>query len=296
LTGYQHTASKSKRFFCSKCGCHIGDVGLDGDQTDNGQWTVATSVFTEHGSDVFQIHSHTFTESAPGGGLYQWLTTIGDREMRIWNPGPGDENSPQLALGIPKQEFDEDGKERLRAECHCGGVSFNIPRPTLPDTTDDPYIKKYVSPLDKNKWIAALDVCDDCRLMDGTHVVAWTFVPLAQLRPRVPPDFRFGTLKTFESSKGVLRAFCGTCGATVFYSSDQRKPDEARQIVDVSVGIIRAPEGVTADEWFSWRTGRIAFADSGKRYDSEFFESLRRGYDAWGRNMYGESPSFMRDT
>ena len=67
--------------------------------------------------------------------------------------------------------------EELRAECHCGGVSFSISRPRK-EFLDSPASEGWVLPRDTSKWLALLDLCDDCRLVDGSNVIAWMFVPV----------------------------------------------------------------------------------------------------------------------
>jgi hypothetical protein len=128
--------------------------------------------------------------------------------------------------------------------------------------------------------------------VSGTHVVAWTFVPLAQTSPRIPRDLKFGTLTSYKSSPGITRAFCGDCGATVFYSCDDLDRADDEHIVDLSVGILRAPEGPTAENWLTWRTVTLGWLNNGKRYDPVFVESLAEALSAWGRDKYGQSSSF----
>ncbi|KAJ9137470.1 DUF636 domain protein [Pleurostoma richardsiae] len=294
LTGYKHASAASERLFCSTCGCHIGDVGLEGE--DKGQWVVATSIFEDHGEDLFQITTHCFTESAPSG-LYSWLAKVGDREMKIWNPPPGSKQWPVVKEPAPPQEHDAAGNEILRAQCHCGGVSFTIPRPdSVPGIRDDPFMSKFVSRIEPSKWVACLDLCDDCRLVDGTHTLAWTFVPRAHVQPPMPVGLvPYGTMKAFDSSPGVRRGFCGTCGATVIFSCDDRRPADHREVVDVAVGILRAPEGPLAEEWLTWRAGRMG-PESGRQYDRAFYESLQQGLENWGKEKYGgEAPAFIID-
>ena len=56
--------------------------------------------------------------------------------------------------------------------------------------------------------------CDDCRRNCGAPVVGWLGVPLQNFEwTGVPP-------KTFESSPGVFRHFCGSCGAPVGFEAD----------------------------------------------------------------------------
>ena len=278
LTAYSFPSSQCIRYFCSTCGCQMGDVS-----PDDGKWAISTSLFHKD-ETVFQIKSHVFTESALGGGLNDWLPRIGDREMKIWNPKDGS-GAPAKSSPV----YGTDGEERLRAECHCGGVSFTIPRPNE-EVLNDPAMKGFVSPTDKTKWIAALDACDDCRLVSGSHLLAWTFIPLDQCEPKIKPDLLIGTSKTFTSSPDVLRSFCGTCGATVFYSSSG--PNGRGNIADLAVGILRAPEGVKAERWLTWRTGRIAWVDSGLRYDEELTKSLCHELLSWGKEKYGQALDF----
>lgn len=264
----------------------------------NDDWVVASSLFSEHGEDIFEIRTHCFTQGSTGGsGLFDFLPKIDDRDMKVWNPGPKDD---WWSAGIkdepPKQEFDNEGNEVLRAECHCSGVSFTIPRPTLPSIQNDPYLSKYASPKDQSKWVACLDPCDDCRLQCGTLVTAWTFVPRAHIQPPMPLDLApYGTLKTFVSSPGVLRGFCGTCGATVIYSCDDRMPSPEKQIIDVSVGLLRAPEGVLAENWLTWRAGRIANTEGARKFSSALVDSLAEGIKEWSIRKYGDAPDFVID-
>ncbi|KAH8682196.1 DUF636 domain protein [Xylariales sp. PMI_506] len=275
LTGYEFPGSENIRYFCSTCGCHIGDVC-----PRDGGWAISVSLFPQDAS-VFQIRTHACPDSALGGGLHDWLPKVGSHELKIWNPD-GDAAAPVRS----EPEVGPNGEERLRAQCHCGGVSFTFPRPSEA-VRSDPALNKFVSPVDKTKWVGCLDACDDCRLTNSSHVAAWAFIPLTLFEPKIELDLLIGTSKTFQSSPGVLRSFCGTCGATVFYWCDDRK-----NVVDLAVGILRAPEGVRAENWLTWRAGRLGWEDSGLRYDREFTKSLRDGLHQWGMEKYGRSLDF----
>ncbi|KAI3392923.1 hypothetical protein diail_4972 [Diaporthe ilicicola] len=294
LTGYKHTHAQSERFFCTTCGCHVGDRDLEAPEGASPgaemEWRVSTSLFSEHGEDVFQMKTHCFTEGSTGGsGLFDFLPRMGDREMKTFNPGPDSGWwSASMKDETPKQEFDTQGNEVLRAGCHCGGVSFTIPRPTVPAVRDDPFLSRYVSPADEGKWKAFLDVCDDCRLNAGVQVVPWVPVPRALIQPPMPPGLEpYGTLKTYVSSEGTLRAFCGGCGATVLFGCDSRTPSPEQQIVSVAAGLLRAPEGVLAEKWVTWR-GCVANFKSGHRFDPVFADSLLKGLQGWATRKYGE--------
>jgi hypothetical protein len=86
----------------------------------------------------------------------------------------------------------------------------------------------------------------------------WAFVPQCNIFKDDGQsfDFQVGTLKSYESSKGVLREFCGVCGATAFWHCDWR-PD----LVDVSVGLLDLEEGARAEDWLVWWKGRVSFRE-----------------------------------
>lgn len=279
MTVYDFEGGESSWLFCSTCGSHVTSVAYD-----DGSWTVATSIFVDHGLDNFYINQHIFSKSTKDGGVASMLSRAHGRQVKDWNPPDGD---PSANIVEATPEFDaQDGQQRLRAKCHCGGVSFTIKRPDQ-ETISDPSTSPYVSPLDKTKWFATLDACSDCRLVNGTHLVGWAFVPRASCEPPIKRDLLIGTAKTFSSSPGVLRSFCGTCGATVFYSTDERYLSEDKHVVDLATGILRAPEGSMATEWLTWRT-KIAWSDSGRIFNEAVVESLSEGISLWSANKYGQ--------
>lgn len=283
MTAYIYKGARSAWRFCSTCGCHISSRDLS-----DGSHFLSPSTFSGCGPGDFQVTEHVYSKSARDGGLSRILTHVGGRLLGEWNP-PDD--LPDAKIVESQPEFGDDGIGRLRAECHCGGVSFTIQRPPQ-EMVQDEYWGKYVSPIDETKWLATLDVCDDCRLFNGTHVVGWAFVPRILCDPPLGQDLMIGTSKTFSSSEGVLRSFCGTCGATVFYSCDDRCPSDERHVVDLATGILRAPEGPMAREWLTWRA-RISFLKSGKRFDKELAESLADGMNSWAVDAEGKPVDFV---
>ncbi|EEH45124.1 uncharacterized protein PADG_01274 [Paracoccidioides brasiliensis Pb18] len=66
-----------------------------------------------------------------------------------------------------------------------------------------------------------------------------TFVPLSQLEPATGLDFEPWHSEVHSvSSEGVRRAFCGTCGATVFFWTEER-----RAVVDTAMGLAKRGRG-----------------------------------------------------
>ena len=56
--------------------------------------------------------------------------------------------------------------------------------------------------------------CDDCRRNCGAPVVAWIGVPVKNFR------WVGDKPKSYESSPGVFRHFCGTCGSPIGFEAD----------------------------------------------------------------------------
>ncbi|KAK1973231.1 Mss4-like protein [Colletotrichum cereale] len=183
--------------------------------------------------------------------------------------------------------------DSLPASCACGTVSFHITRPDersylphsgFPDLQypackhsehimKNPDRVKWWIRADGTKYLAGTCACRPCRLASGFEIQTWAFVPRENVFLHAPgPDGRHavspldfatlpaGVLRTYESSPGVLREFCGGCGATVFWH-DIWRPD----VIDVSVGLLRAAEGARADTWLDWWTGRCSFKEEADR-------------------------------
>lgn len=191
--------------------------------------------------------------------------------------------------------------ENLQAHCQCGTVRFHITRPDdssrvphsgLPDLiipfrSEAPEIE---NKEDRKWWLrpegaarpthymAGTCACKSCRLISGFEIQTWAFVPRSNIifhlradsEPRMNSDDAVGVelmaldfatlptniLRSYESSPGVLRESCVQCGATVFWH-DKWRPD----LIDVSVGLLDAPEGARAEGWLEWWKDRVSFAE-----------------------------------
>ncbi|KAL4863936.1 hypothetical protein BDV12DRAFT_176857 [Aspergillus spectabilis] len=281
LTPYTHTNANSYRYFCSTCGCHIGDRSLD-----MKTWTISVSIFDENANDgIWVFNDHIYTSSTGDGGLAALLPKIDGREIKAWDTEAG--NKPAMIAEEPSRDIKDD---TLVAQCHCGGVSFNISRPRKV-YLDSPSSKGWVHPSDSTKWLATFDTCSDCRLVTGAHVIAWLFVPIDHISPALPDDLLIGTAKSYRSSKRVHRTFCGTCGATVFFSEDTRPG-----IVDVATGILHARDGFMLRDWAIWRTERLGYHNDGLKYDKVFTQSLAEQLHEWGKQTHGEARDFVVGT
>ncbi|MBV0913346.1 GFA family protein [Anianabacter salinae] len=98
----------------------------------------------------------------------------------------------------------------IKGGCLCGGVRFTL-----------------AGPLTE----ASACHCGQCRRSSGHH---WASVHM----PRAAYDFAADeTLRWYDSSPGVRRGFCGTCGAFLFWD----KADE--DAMSVSMGALDTPTG-----------------------------------------------------
>ncbi|KAI0833045.1 DUF636 domain protein [Hypoxylon sp. FL0890] len=266
-----------QRLFCSLCGAHNGHF-----EPWISQWIIDISLFD--GPVFWKYVAFGFPKSNGDGGILSWLPSVGGKEMI--QVSPDHDSAPEYEVQVGKN-----GEERLRAECLCGGVSFTIPRPS-DEVRKDEYLSKYISPSDPRKWKALLDFCRDCRLVSSVNGMPWVLVPRAVLEPEVPSDLRIGTMKTYESSDKGIRAFCGKCGATVFGKAKARSPSERQEVINVAVGILRAPEGAKAENWVTWRAGKPTWAEDAMKYDPEFVGAVVEGQKKWSLEKYGEAPDF----
>ncbi|KAJ5734248.1 hypothetical protein N7493_003034 [Penicillium malachiteum] len=263
LTAYDYSNSLSTRYFCSTCGCQIGDQSHK-----DKSWVISNAIFDVNKDDqgIWRFSTHLYPSSATDG-LAPLIPVIDGNTLEMLDP-----ESPNTPMPPANESTDTD----LLAQCHCGGVSFKIVRPKA-EFIANPESQVWLSPIDRNKWLACMDTCDDCRLVNGTHVIGWMFVPVSHFSPTPSTNLVIGSSKTYRSTSDVLRTFCGTCGATVFYNCQDRP-----EIVDVAVGILRAPEGVMAGNWALWRAGRVSWLENGLRYHAGFSKALMEGLKLWG--------------
>jgi hypothetical protein len=73
--------------------------------------------------------------------------------------------------------------------------------------------------------------CVQCQRSSGAGMVTWAEWPKETVAVR-------GEFKEFESSPGVRRAFCGTCGSTLFWRNLTRE----KETLDVAAGTLDEPD------------------------------------------------------
>ncbi|GJN75016.1 hypothetical protein PLICBS_009112 [Purpureocillium lilacinum] len=276
--GTTHPAAVSL-YFCPTCGCHVFRTiaGPEGTSIE-----VATGTLTDGNElSAAKFASHVGVDETRDGGLTKWL---GELPIKNDVEGNAKHYSAEPAPRGPES------RETLEASCLCGGVALRITRPNasslkphsgfadmiIPFHTGDPAIKnpedvKWWLRENGTKYMAGLCACQTCRLVSGFELQSWAFVPRTSIEYRADTDGNgvvwkvldfeglraTGTLRGYESSPGVMREFCGGCGATVFWH-DRWRPE----LIDVSVGLLQDSEGgVRAEGWLSWWMDRVSFAE-----------------------------------
>lgn len=287
LTEYK-SSPKLTRYFCPSCGSPMFIHTINDDSWSLCSGVVDRVVGHEQVSclSLERIMQHEFVGDTTDGGLAVCLGDLDTNPVPLFLQGPDGTSlksadiTPETMLQGEDPHASENVSESntpntLQAGCHCGGVSFHVTRPDpaskacsspWPDllvpyhssSSDNPEDIKWWLRAHDSKYLAGTCACRSCRLGSGSPIQAWAFIPKAnvfQLDGK-PLDYRMGSLKQYESSKDIFREFCGGCGATVFWHCLER-PD----LVDVSVGLLRANEGARASHWLDWWTERVSFIE-----------------------------------
>lgn len=277
------------RFFCGNCGANIYMEDKEAKKEISG------GVLEGAGEDVVRLDQHIFVTDTKDGGLRDWLP-----EVNAWDTYQ--DVSKKLDAGwqdesVLNASSSSGQAQELHAYCRCKGVSFKITRPDEgsagisaprgeivgqqppPTTTtkEDKIDSAWWLRDNGTKYLGGICACSDCRLASGYDIQTWAFVSKANILQLdgTPLDFSAGTLKRYNSSKGVYREFCGKCGATVFYRSDSR-PD----LIDVSVGLLDAEEGTRAESWLGWKTNRVSYEEEAQ--NKSLIKKLGAGLKHWG--------------
>ena len=249
----------------------------DGDDHSKGStWDVACGTL-EQADGVFEVQCHEFVADTLDGGFADFLPSIGDKKIERWphHRGKG-EKVPLYGSSPDRPQIEPKQTDKLHAHCKCGGVEFWIARPSerserafgsWPDVLI-PYHSNQPRP-DRSAWwlrdngtkfLGGVCSCNSCRLDTGMEWIQWAFVPTVDIsldtEENKPFSLDFGTMQHYRSSDGIIRHFCGVCGASVFYSADSRE-----NLVDVAVGVLDAPEGARAESWLEWTTQRLSYRE-----------------------------------
>ena len=287
LREYKSSASVS-RSFCHRCGANVYVKDSNEARPD-----ICTGVL-DRAAGIIELRSHIFVCDTIDGGLSTWMSKV-----PAWEGFTN--RSKQAGTGRQKLQIEKATPE-LEAYCQCRGVELKITSPS----PESKLLRSPISDLFKSdeqhcktaekddtwwlrangsKYLAGTCACQSCRLNSGFDIQMWAFIPKVNISHMNGDalDFGNGTLSCYESSRGVSRYFCASCGATVFWSSVERP-----QLLDVSVGLLNASEGARAESWLEWWTERVSFEE--EAINEDLVSNLGTGLRLWDHERHQMIP------
>jgi len=297
VTGYNATKIAT-RYFCTTCGCNVFVYMHDDDR-----WLACAGIVEVSVNDMEQKAGddekdnrygkesralsrpgyHEYVGSAADGGLAPYMLTLGGRAVPSYTTDPSDGDPPLdpakvLALRTNADISSAARDTSIKVACFCSGVELRIAPPAYDDASEGWYVTS-----DKSKYYARLCNCRSCRLTLGFPLQSWSYIPPSQLftatgerlivGPKAKDADQIAKLRYYQSSENVLRAFCGDCGATMFYQSFDRP-----YIINVCPGVMRSKVGnVLVREWLNW--DRKVVSKREEAVEEEMVEAWLRG---WG--------------
>ncbi|KAF9459653.1 Mss4-like protein [Collybia nuda] len=289
LTGY-HTSPSTTRWFCNICSTH-----LIASSTEIKVWYVAVGAL-ERAGGIVQFTGHIWVSDTLDGGTADHLSVFDERKIPRYSEFPVVEGGT-LPLGW-RGVTENPSPDQLSAYCHCRAISFSITRPSLEsklpsspypdflfphDTTPITHLgnpdneKWWLRPVDSENpthYLAGYCACSTCRLVTGSEVQCWAFVPRSNIIfhggtpdglpveiDLVDEDKRPKHLKRYDSSPTRHREYCDRCGATVFFWTDIR-----RDLIAISTGLFNErQDGSRAEGWLDWHLERVGFSEQASR-------------------------------
>ncbi|RDB27837.1 hypothetical protein Hypma_002321 [Hypsizygus marmoreus] len=281
LTAYNATGVAT-RWFCSTCSAHLF-FEVIGDK----YWCVAVGSL-EKAEGIVKNEYHIYVADTIDGGIADQIRTVDGFELPRYI-GPLEEGKV-VPLGWRNDGVINAKRdlETLAFHCRCKAISFTVTRPSAasalpysayPDlllpahSTDASKVKNpddekwWLRPLGAEKptkYLAGHCACTHCRLTSGFEIQSWAFIPRANVlvssESGASPTIlnlkdegqRPKGLVQYKGSPGI-REFCGTCGATAFWWSEEKQ-----DLLDVSVGLVdETQNGLRAEGWLEWHKERI---------------------------------------
>jgi hypothetical protein len=268
LTGYEFSKDRISHYFCTTCGTHMmANVRPKTQIGSTSKWFVMCG--TLEGAADWYLPSHEYVFDTTDGGFSDVPLSLNGVAIEKWAGHPG---QTELLLinwrSLEAAQAHLEVGDRLHARCKCGGVSFWISRK-----------------LDMPKYPARICGCSPCRLATGMEwsVGAMAEIPISNLRlhgdgeKKPESNLVFGSVKTYESSPGIKRSFCGSCGATLFF---QRTGERT---VWVAVGLLDAVEGARAESWLDWNFNDLQFQDDAMARGNRLFQAVQEGFQVLQR-------------
>lgn len=269
----------------------------------DGHFEAATGTLHVESTDgIVDYKAHIWIEDTPDGGASQFITHIGEIELKRYLQEPVEGEEVQLDWHSEPSDKKANKHGKIYAHCHCEGVEFYISPPNeASKTAESPYADLLIpyhtgsseNPKNQPWWLPRHDrflagtcACMSCRRASGFDITFWSFIPVSNISLDAAGKQPFtrnpywGTMKTYRSSENVTRTFCGTCGANVFWDGDWRP-----SLIDVAVGLLDADSGARAEELLAWWPGRVSFEEFA--LNKGLIRGLEKGLLSWAERNKG---------
>lgn len=233
LTGYASSKGLT-RHFCPRCGATMINF-------EEEEWEFATGVLTvERRSEVGALDGlldrvQLWVPDTIDGGGSVWMSGdwAGKRHLRSRGTETVTDEMLRSMVSLADHAVTTSPDDRLKASCHCGSIKISISRPEH-----------------GGKYGAGIDACMSCRKVTGFEITSWITLDPAKVSINGNGlDLETPRLSHYNTSQGVHRYFCNTCGATVFYLKDGKVKNPG---IDLAAGLIDSDAGVRAEDWLDW--------------------------------------------
>ncbi|ORX39574.1 hypothetical protein BD324DRAFT_678693 [Kockovaella imperatae] len=294
------TGNTVSSFYCGQCGSKvfIQTVGPD-QEFKGGGWMLGCFDKMElNDKCLIDIHGFSFADETIDGGAAAFWTQVNGKPLKSYVGCEAEWKAPA--------EAGRDDSEYLNLHCRCGGFDVHVSRPNPELPLPKPcwwYLPPKTEAGIPQRYMASWCACKDCRGATGSCLPAhpWVQIPFVDIHtatskdaPLLPAETKM-TTKTdlpgctrYESSKGIARYFCSTCGATVLYF------DADRDFIGAwAVGLIDSKEGSLAPSWLFWWTGRdghpnppIHCKETGDAFWGKgIMSDFESGWIEWGKKV-----------
>ncbi|EWC46660.1 hypothetical protein DRE_04147 [Drechslerella stenobrocha 248] len=179
-------------------------------------------------------------------------------------------------------------------------VPYYTPREKQPPiVSENPWwIREEQVPGKGKRFLGGLCTCASCRTIAGVEVQSWIFVPTVCIKLKLPDgsvtewpsreqlvtDERFenviGTYQSTAGDPGVLRGYCKTCGANIFWDGLTRQG-----LIDISAGIF-THRGIREEAWIEWWTERVSYVEDAEGRHC-IGQCLEQGLKDWKKRLGG---------
>ena len=207
-----------QRYFCGTCGAYLF---LRSSET----WTVFAGALDKN-EGITRLVSHSYVGDTLDGGLANHLGAWDGVGLPLFAGAATEMDQGDFQLAeVPSAPVST--VDNIPFQCSCGDISFAVKRYMGHPDQQEIWLVPGATEDDPWRYRVGHCLCNDCRLNSGGLITTFTFVPVDHLvdgRTSEPiGQSRPQGLVTFESSPGVFREFCGTCGARVFYWTNSMK-------------------------------------------------------------------------